>query len=122
MPNSQFSAILACKCPACRTGNMFVNQSFAPSKFVAMHKNCPHCGYKFEREPSFFTGAMYVSYAFSVAIMIAVFVATNILGIDSLFVSIGSVVGIVILFIPMSYRYSRVLYLHMFGDYVYRPQ
>ena len=98
-----------------------MNQSFAPSKFVAMHKNCPHCGYKFEREPSFFTGAMYVSYAFSVAIVITVFVALAILGIDNLIVSIGSVIGIVILCIPMSYRYSRVLYLHMFGDYVFRP-
>lgn len=28
-----------------------------------MNENCPECGLEFQREPGYFTGAMYVSYA-----------------------------------------------------------
>jgi len=28
-----------------------------------MHANCPVCGLKYEREPGYFMGAMYISYA-----------------------------------------------------------
>lgn len=31
-----------------------------------MHPACPVCGLKFEREPGYFLGAMYVSYALSI--------------------------------------------------------
>ena len=31
-----------------------------------MNKKCKHCGYSFEKEPGFFIGAMYVSYALGV--------------------------------------------------------
>ena len=44
-----------------------------------MHKTCSNCGIRYEKDPSFFTGAMYVSYAFSVAIVVSVFVAFNVL-------------------------------------------
>ena len=36
-----------------------------------MHQDCPHCGFHFEIEPGFFWGAMYISYAFSVAVSVA---------------------------------------------------
>ena len=32
-----------------------------------MHEDCPHCGHHFEKEPGFFLGAMYVSYALTIA-------------------------------------------------------
>ncbi|MEY4912742.1 MAG: hypothetical protein RL025_569, partial [Bacteroidota bacterium] len=35
-----------------------------------MHQDCPHCGFHFEIEPGFFWGAMYISYAFSVAVSV----------------------------------------------------
>jgi hypothetical protein len=31
-----------------------------------MHERCPACGLKFEREPGYFLGAMYFSYALSI--------------------------------------------------------
>ena len=32
-----------------------------------MHKRCPECGLKFEREAGYFLGAMYFSYALAMA-------------------------------------------------------
>ncbi|GAB3978960.1 hypothetical protein GCM10028806_43230 [Spirosoma terrae] len=39
-----------------------------------MHENCPVCGLRYEAEPGFFTGAMYVSYALYVATIVSSFV------------------------------------------------
>jgi uncharacterized protein (DUF983 family) len=48
--NSEFKAALHCKCPKCRTGNMFAN---SPLNIFGqkMNENCSHCGFKFEIEP-----------------------------------------------------------------------
>lgn len=40
-----------------------------------MHDNCPVCGQPMEIEPSFYYGTGYVSYALSVAISVASFIA-----------------------------------------------
>ena len=40
-----------------------------------MPKNCPKCGQDFEIETGFYYGAMYVSYALTIAINVAVFTA-----------------------------------------------
>ena len=32
------------------------------------HKNCSHCNLKYEIEPGFFYGAMYVSYALAIGL------------------------------------------------------
>jgi hypothetical protein len=37
------------------------------NKILKMHDNC-HCGLKYQIEPSFFYGAMYVSYGLNVAV------------------------------------------------------
>jgi hypothetical protein len=34
-----------------------------------MHKNCPHCGVSFEREPGFFLGSIYINYGLTVLII-----------------------------------------------------
>jgi hypothetical protein len=36
---------------------------------MAMNERCPACGLKFEREPGYFLGAMYVSYALGIPII-----------------------------------------------------
>jgi hypothetical protein len=44
-----------------------------------MHDNCSHCGLKYQIEPSFFYGAMYVSYGLNVAVGIAAFIISFII-------------------------------------------
>lgn len=124
MPNkpekSGLQAIIEAKCPRCRQGNMFVYSSFLPGKFAKMHHNCPNCGVTFEPETGFYIGAMYVSYGFGVGILAVIFVALNVFANDPpTWVYMLIVTFSLLLSVPFSYRYSRVLYLHWFGGIDY---
>jgi uncharacterized protein (DUF983 family) len=55
------------RCPRCRAGNIFRYSIFRG--FPRMHERCPVCDLKFEREPGYFLGAMYVSYGLGVVIV-----------------------------------------------------
>ena len=70
------SSILMCKCPKCHEGNLFKNKRIYKYKgYFDMPNNCPKCGQDFQIEAGFYLGAMFVSYAFTVALTVAVFVA-----------------------------------------------
>ena len=118
---SAWSALLAHKCPRCREGDIFMYPLLEkPTKFIKTHKNCPHCGLAYEREPGFFFGAMYVSYALTMAIFLgSTFILYNFFGDPSVEVYIFTVVGAVLLLTPAVFRYSRTLYLYGFGGVKY---
>ncbi len=112
---SRSAAIAAGKCPRCRQGSMFTHPMWDLTRFTRMNKECPVCGLQFEREPGFFFGAMYISYAFSVAVFVTVGVALSVLGDYPLhYYLIGVTLAIILLF-PVMFRYSRILFLHFFG-------
>jgi uncharacterized protein (DUF983 family) len=108
------------KCPRCGKGEVF-KYSTLNIHFAAMHDACPTCGATFQPEPGFYFGAMFVSYAFTVAIMVG---CSLILW---LFFHVGSTTYIVaflvvtFLFTPFSYRYSRLLWLYWFGGHKRLP-
>ncbi len=88
-----------------------------------MHTHCPVCELRFEIEPGFFIGAMYVSYGFILSIILVSGILINNLIPDPpviAFVITTSLVTLVL--IPPIFRYSRVLYLHWFGGVNYRNQ
>ncbi|HUI58189.1 MAG TPA: DUF983 domain-containing protein [Bryobacteraceae bacterium] len=51
-------------CPRCRQGAIFRSPLWRG--YLTMHQQCPVCGLKYEREPGYFLGAMYFSYALSI--------------------------------------------------------
>jgi len=61
--------ILHQRCPRCRSGNIFRYSIFRG--FPKMHERCPVCDLKFDREPGYFLGAMYVSYGLGIVIVAA---------------------------------------------------
>lgn len=64
--------VVKCKCPNCHEGEIFRSGgNIFLLKMPKMYVNCTKCGYKFEKEPGFFFGAMFVSYALAVAEMVA---------------------------------------------------
>lgn len=109
---SKLLSILNCKCPRCRTGNMFQYPSYNLLKFSKGNDNCPHCGLRFEHETGFFWAAMYISYCFSAGLMIVI----GIVGIN-LGWSFNKIMGIIlpsaIILTPYSFRYSRVLVMYL---------
>ncbi len=80
-----------------------------------IHEKCDNCGQYFEPEPSFYTGAMYVQYAFSVAIVVSTFVAFNVLSEDPS-VNWMFITGVIaaILFAPFNFRLSRLIWINIF--------
>ena len=87
------------------------------TKVLKMNDHCSHCGLKYQIEPSFFYGAMYVSYGLNVAVGIAAFIVSFVffgVTIEQSFLAI--VISLIVLF-PFVLRLSRNLYINMFVSY-----
>jgi uncharacterized protein (DUF983 family) len=112
MEVSESYAALHAKCPKCRRGDMFANKMYAFSS-QKMNEHCPHCGFKFEIELGYFYVAMFISYAFNVAQMITLAVATYLLtGSNNPWVYLAILFGCAFLLAPFNFRYSRVVLLY----------
>ena len=81
-----------------------------------MNKECPHCDLQFEIEPGFYYGAMYLTYAFTVALMtgVGIFYYLIFKEIRVWYVVI-TLTLIVVGSLPVLFRYSRALFLYWFG-------
>ena len=59
---SWWAALLTERCPRCRFGSVFRGP-------LTMNETCPACGLRFGREPGYFLGAMYFSYALGIPVL-----------------------------------------------------
>jgi len=126
MPTKKRSYLIAaigCRCPRCRQGKLFLNNvSISLKKNMAMPKNCAVCGQPTEKEPGFYYGTGYVSYALAVAISVSTFVAWFVLiGMSAkdnrFFYWLGTNAIILILIQPWMMRLSRSIWLSWFVKY-----
>lgn len=105
------------KCPQCHRGKVL---SYAPYKLTHLletEQNCTACGLKFEKEPGFFYGAMYVSYALTSGIFIVAYLLqSNFIKLPVTQFAIAVIVLILLLF-PLIARWSRLLWLNFFVSY-----
>lgn len=67
-------SIFKFKCPQCQEGEFFISKPYDLKNVGKIHENCSECGIKYSKEPGFYYGAMYVSYALGVAQLVAVIV------------------------------------------------
>jgi uncharacterized protein (DUF983 family) len=114
------AGLLQGKCPRCRQGDIFSFSATNLRKFNVMNPTCPVCGVRLEPEPGFYQGAMFVSYAFTVAFLAIIWVGLYYLANDPpdwLYMVIF--VGVIVLVAPFNYRYSRILFLYLFGGIKY---
>ncbi|WP_240964574.1 DUF983 domain-containing protein [Flavivirga algicola] len=79
-----------------------------------MNDTCKKCNFKFEKEPGFFFGAMFVSYALAVAEFIGVFVMSYFIFGLSLLVSFFTIVLSAILLSTLNYKVSRTIWIYLF--------
>jgi uncharacterized protein (DUF983 family) len=68
-------SIVNMKCPRCHEGELWRSPLYK-LKFYDMHENCPVCGLKYEQEPGFWFGAMYMGYTFSSGALLIVMLIT----------------------------------------------
>ena len=80
---ASLTSIVKCKCPNCEKGDVYQKHHFF--SYAKMNESCEICKYSFDKEPGFFYGAMYVSYAFTVAQCVTIFVACGVLFFDNWF-------------------------------------
>jgi hypothetical protein len=106
--------ILGEKCPKCGKGHVFEKKKHV-FQFPVMKKNCEVCDYLFDREPGYFLGAMYLSYALAVLQGIITFLVFYFFfpSVPVLYVAF-SIVGVIFLFSMKNFKLSRVMYIHIF--------
>lgn len=121
---SKLTHLVKGDCPHCHQSKVFTHRQFYhPTKFSQMNEKCSHCGGSFLPEPGFYVGAMYVSYA--LAIPVAFLLAMGLyygVGVSEVTAMVSMVAGIV-LFTPINFRLSRLIWLYMLGTAAkYQPK
>jgi uncharacterized protein (DUF983 family) len=115
---SKLNSILTGSCPKCQNESMYSDKNpLHLTKVLKMNENCSHCGLKYQIEPSFFYGAMYVSYGLNVAVGIAAFIVSFVFFGASIEQSFLTIVITLIVLFPFVLRLSRNLYINMFISY-----
>ncbi len=112
---SQLTDIFSEKCPKCGVGHVFAKKG-NPLLFriPKMNELCSECGHKFEREPGYFFGSMYVSYALTIAEMVGVFIIARFI-FDLSYVNIVITIAIISFLLgAYNFRLSRMLWIYMF--------
>ena len=114
----KLNSILTGSCPKCHEESMYLDQNpYNLGNIYKMHEKCSHCGTKYSIEPSFFYGAMYVSYALGVALAIAAFIISYVFFKTTLITSFVAIVITLIGFMPIIMRLARNIWVNMFITY-----
>jgi uncharacterized protein (DUF983 family) len=108
---STFNDILHQRCPRCRVGKIFHHSIFLG--FPKMQEECSVCHLRYEREPGYFLGAMYISYGLGLPV-VALF-AFLIWAATGWWIT-KDVIWAVVLFLPLAPAItflSRVLWIYL---------
>jgi uncharacterized protein (DUF983 family) len=115
---SKLNSILTGTCPRCQNESMYLDKNpLHFSKILKMNEKCSHCGLKYQIEPSFFYGAMYVSYGLNVALSIAAFIVSYVIFKSSIKVSFISIFITNVVLFPFVLRWARNIYINMFVSF-----
>jgi uncharacterized protein (DUF983 family) len=106
---------VANKCPRCHKGTIFKkNNPYSFRGSLEMRESCSECNLKYEREPGFFYGALYVSYALTSGIFIIWFLADLLwIHMNTITLAVLVVLTVLILF-PVVFRSARIIWLNFF--------
>ena len=115
---TKLNSILTGTCPKCQEESMYQDSNpLHFSNLLKMNEKCSNCNTRYMIEPSFFYGAMYVSYALNVALMVATFIISKVLLNINLINTFIAVIFVLILLFPFVTRLARNIYINMFISY-----
>lgn len=114
---SAIHSMATCKCPRCRKGKVFTHKNPYHRKFGQIEEKCSECELVYEMEQGFWYGAMYVSYAFGVGLSIPVVLILSFTSELEIFQITGVIFLMLIGLMPLLFRYSRSVWLHIFIRY-----
>lgn len=106
-----FVRALWLRCPVCGQGRIF-------RSWFKMYADCPHCGYHFEREEGYFTGAMALNL---IATELLACVAIVLLTVNAVPLAPAILLGVVLMVAAplLGYPHSRSFWMAM--DLVWHP-
>jgi hypothetical protein len=108
------SSVFKEKCPHCNNAPAFKKGKGLLS-VPEMHESCGSCSYKFEREPGFFIGAIYLSYGFAVLEGVITFLLVHVLFPEmTLEWKLVFIISSILLFSKKNFIWARLLYIHIF--------
>src|SRR5205807_8791461 len=95
---------LRLKCPRCGGAPMF-------SGLLRTNERCAHCHLKFEREPGYFLGSIYINYGITAMLLTVGWIVLRFgYGIDSRWLVFG-LAAFLVVFQVFFFRYARALWL-----------
>ena len=95
---------LKLKCPRCGQTRLFRG-------WFAMHDECAECGLKFNREPGFFLGSVYINYGLTALLMSVTYTSLLVAGYASNNTLLWSMLVFCVLFPLWFFRYARSLWM-----------
>ncbi len=111
-------SILKMKCPQCHEGDFFLSTPYDLRKAGEIYEKCSECNLKYSKEPGFYYGAMYVSYALTVALFVTLWVSFNLFFDDvSVGLQIFIIISSTILLTPYLYALSKIIWANFFIKY-----
>jgi len=114
MKGTKFYSIFKGKCPRCQEGPFFEGSFFKGTP----KKECSNCKLKYEKEPGFFQGSYYVTYALGVATIVTVTVAMLVLFPSASFnTMMYTVLAALLLLTPFTYPLSKIIWANFFTSY-----
>ena len=115
---SSLYSIITGNCPKCHEESMYTfKNAYNLGNTLKINERCSKCNTKYRLEPSFFYGAMYVSYAVGIAFAVAAYVITNLIFQANLKNTFIAIVITLVVFMPIIMRLSRNIWINLFIHY-----
>ena len=118
--NKLYSIIYNC-CPRCQSNKFWPKSN--PYKNILVKNggdlgSCKNCKLKYEIEPGFWFGAMYVSYGLTVFVAIITWLSINFFNEKmDVFTQIYIISFLIIILFPVVYFLSRLIWINLFVSY-----
>jgi len=111
-------SVLLGKCPRCHEESMYTTKNpYKISTTLKLNDNCSSCNLKYQIEPSFFYGSMYVSYPIGIAFTVPPFVISHVLLKASLLTTFFAITGTLIICLPLIARLARNVWINFFVNF-----
>lgn len=111
-------SILKGKCPVCQNESMYTYRNpYKLSETLKMNERCASCDTKYKIEPSFFYGAMYVSYPVGIFFAGTTFLLAYYAIQLDLIPTYITIVVVMIASLPIILRLSRNIWINFFMHY-----
>lgn len=123
LKGTKLYSIINAKCPVCHKDDLYLNKNpYNPTSILKMYDRCRNCNTKYAIEPSFFYGAMYVSYGLGVGLCVGLFLISYFVLKLEFLVTFFMISGGIILLLPIIIRLSRNIWLNLFFKFDHTKQ